>query len=374
MEVMRFDRLARALATASRRQIVQCLSGAVLGGALSALEPDAADVLAACTGCRRCGERCCKAGSACRARTCVRPCATSRCGRFPGGCTLFPADNVWRARVDGLPVHPRSDAYVASIGRDTGLHPDFGSGLYQGKPIGIPFASVPGSQRRVKIRFTEYGGESDPGPYPIPLDAPIEGGPCGDGDRHVLVVDRERCILYELYHARPRGDGGWDAGSGAIFDLSSNALRRNGWTSADAAGFPILPGLVSYEEVAAGKIAHALRFTADVTQDAFVWPARHEAGSTSDTNVPPMGQRFRLKAGFDTRGFSRENRVILTALKTHGMFLADNGGDWFLSGAPDPRWNNDDLHELQERVHGRDFEAVDGTFLKVSDGSGQVKA
>ena len=374
MESQPLDRLFRAVSGTSRRQIMQRLSAALATGALAVLDLDAAGVRAACAGCRRCGQRCCKTGSACRAQTCVRPCSTSRCGRFPGGCTLFPADNVWRARVDSLPAHPRSDAYVASIGRDTGLHPDFGSGLYQGKPIGIPFASVPGTQRRVKIRFTAYGDESDPGPYPIPLDAPIEGGPCGDGDRHVLVVDRERCLLYELYHARPRGDGGWDAGSGAVFDLRSNTLRRNGWTSADAAGFAILPGLVSYEEVAAGAIAHALRFTAERTQDAFVWPARHQAGSTSDKNVPPMGQRFRLAAGFDTRGFSRVNRIILTALKTYGMFLADNGGNWFLSGAPDSRWNNDDLHELQERVRGRDFEAVDGEALQVRDSSGQVKA
>jgi len=262
---------------------------------------------------------------------------------------------------------------VNSIGPDTGLHPDFGS-EFLGKPIGIPFASVTGSQKGVMIRFTEFGDESDLGPYPIPPDAPIEGGPCGEGDRHVLVVDEDNCVLYELYHARPRSDGGWDAGSGAIFNLNSNALRQKGITSADAAGLPILPGLVQFEEVQAGMIAHAMRFTAEPTQAAFVWPARRKASNDTSSLLPPLGQRFKLKAEFDVGDFSPENQTILNALKTYGMFLADNGGDWFLSGVPDQRWDNDDLHTLQTGVHGRDFEAVDCSSLLDDEDSGQVKA
>ena len=269
-----------------------------------------------------------------------------------------------------MPLHPRSAAYVASIGLDTGLHPDFGSGQFDDRPIGIPFVSVPRTQPGVPVQFS-YADESDSGLYPIPDDAPIEGGIRGAGDRHILIVQEETCLLYELYDAAPRGDG-WSAGSGAIFDLRSNALRPAGWTSADAAGLAILPGLVRFAEVAAGAIPHALRFTAAPTREAYVWPARHEAGATLDPDVPPMGQRFRLKADFDVSGFSADNQVILTALKTYGMLLADNGGDWFLSGVPDERWNNDDLHELKQGVHGRDFEAVDGASLMVDLNSGQA--
>jgi hypothetical protein len=305
--------------------------------------------------------------------SCSLGCDSSRCGRVPAGCPILPADNIWNTPVDSLPVDARSDAYVRSIGRDGGLHPDFASGLFEGEPIGIPFVVVPGSQPLVSIVFTASGDESDPGPYPVPADAPIEGGSCADGDRHVLVVQEETCVLYELFNARPRPDGSWNADSGARFDLTSNALRPAGWTSADAAGLPILPGLVRREEIEQGAISHALRFTARRTRESYVWPARHEAGQTNDPDVPPMGQRFRLKANVDLSGFSPTNQIILQALKTYGMFLADNGGDWFLSGAPDDRWDNDDLHELQTSIHGSDFEAVDCSSLMSDPDSGKAK-
>ena len=303
---------------------------------------------------------------------CTLGCTTSVCGRVPEGCTLFPQTNVWNTPIDTLPRDARSDAYVASIGQDTGLHPDFASGLYEGQPIGIPFVTVPGSQPPVAIAFTDAGDESDPGPYPIPPDAPIEGGSCAEGDRHVIVVQEETCILYELFDAHPQPDGSWQAYGGAQFYLSSNTLRPAEWTSADAAGLPILPGLVRYEEIAAGVIPHALRFTAELTQEAYVWPARHQAGATTDPDVPPMGQRFRLKAEVALGDFSPANQIILQALKTYGMLLADNGSNWFLTGTPDDRWDNDDLHVLQERIHGRDFEAVDCSSLIGDPDSGEV--
>lgn len=300
---------------------------------------------------------------------CVTPCTSTICGTFPAGCPLLPADSIWNTPVNTLAPDGKSADYITSIGRDTGLKADFGAGLYDGGPIGIPFAYVGNGQAGVSVSF-QYANESDPGPYPIPSDAPIEGGTCSSGDRHILIVNADTCVLYEVYNATPQGSG-WHAGSGAIFDLRSNALRPAGWTSADAAGLPILPGLVRYEEVAAGVINHALRFTADVTRTEYVWPARHQAGSTSSSNAPPMGQRFRLNAGFDISGFSTTNKVILTALKTYGMFLADNGSDWFLSGVPDDRWDNDDLRQLQDGVHGRDFEAVDCSSLMADPNSGQ---
>jgi len=253
------------------------------------------------------------------------------------------------------------------------MHPDFGSGTWDGGPIGIPFVTVPGAQAFVPIIFTLYGDESDAGPYPVPSDAPIEGGSNSTGDRHVLVVDSGNCTLYELYYAFPQADGSWQAGSGAVYNLSSDALRPANWTSADAAGLPILPGLVRYDEVAAGAINHALRFTVPRTRNTYLWPARHYASSSTDATLPPMGQRFRLNASFDTSGFSAANRVILTALKTYGMFIADNGSAWYLSGAPDDRWDNNDLHALQTGVHGSDFEAVDESSLLVSANSGQAR-
>lgn len=308
-----------------------------------------------------------------RKQRCSFGCTTSPCGTVGAACPLFPDDHIWNARVDDLPSHSNSAAYIASIGEDTGLHADFGSGLYEGRPIGIPFVRVPANQPRVRVSFTSAGDESDPGPYPIPPDAPVEGGSCAGGDRHVLVVQEGSCLLHELYDARRRADGSWQAYSGAQFDLRDYALRPETWTSADAAGLAILPGLVRYEEIEAKEIRHALRFTASTTRDDYVWPARHQAGATSDPDVPPMGQRFRLKAEVDISGFSETNQIILLALKSYGMMLADNGSDWFLSGVPDDRWDNDDGRELRQRIHGRDFEAVDVTSL-ISDNpdSGQI--
>ncbi len=289
-----------------------------------------------------------------------------------GGCPVFPANNVWNTRVDTLPVDPSSATYVNTIGATAGMHPDFGAGLWDGGPIGIPFVAVPATQPFVPITFIWYGDESDPGPYPVPADAPIEGGSASTGDRHVLVVDSGNCTLYELYYAWPQPDGSWQAGSGAVFDLNSNALRPDGWTSADAAGLPILPGLVRYDEVAAGTIQHALRFTVPQTRQAYLWPARHYASSSTSLSVPPMGQRFRLKSTFNISGFSAPNQVILTALKRYGMFVADNGSAWYLSGVPDERWDNSDLHNLQTGVHRSDFEALDESSLMVDPDSAQV--
>ena len=278
------------------------------------------------------------------------------------GCPVFPADNHWNLRVDRLPVHPRSDAIVRSIGAGDTVHADFGSGRWEGAPIGIPYTTVRRGQRRVPVSF-EYASESDRGRYPIPPRAPIEGGRGSDGDRHVIVVDRARCTLYELFDAHPIGGGArWRAGSGAIFDLRSNRLRPRGWTSADAAGLPILPGLARYPEVRRGRITHALRFTASRTRRAFVYPARHFASDLTDPDLPAMGQRLRLKRGFDISGFPRQSRVVLRALKRYGMILADNGSSWYVSGAPHPGWDNDDLHSLHD-VPGRAFEVVDTSRL-----------
>ncbi len=275
-----------------------------------------------------------------------------------GPCPLLPANNIWNTPVEALPVDPRSDDYVDSIGRDTGLHPDFGAGLWNGGPIGIPYTTVLSVQPLVTVTF-DYWEESDPGPYPIPPDAPIEGGPGSDGDRHVLVVEVDNCVLYEMWYAWPQPDSSWHAGSGAVFGLNSNDLRPDGWTSADAAGLPILPGLVRYDEVASGEIRHALRFTAPRTRRAYVWPARHFASPYTDPTLPPMGQRFRLRADFDTSPYSPEVQVILVALKRYGMLLADNGSAWYISGVPDERWDNDTLVGELATIQGDDFEAVD---------------
>jgi hypothetical protein len=278
------------------------------------------------------------------------------------GCPVFPADNHWNLRVDRLPVHPSSDAIVRSIGASDNMHADFGSGRYEGAPIGIPYRSVPRRQRRVPVSF-DYAAESDRGRYPIPRRVPIEGGRRSDGDRHVIVVDRSRCRLYELFDAHPLNGGRrWHAGSGAIFNLRSNRLRPRGWTSADAAGLPILPGLARYPEVRRGRIDHALRFTAPRTRRAFVYPARHFASSLTDPDLPAMGQRLRLKRGYDVSGFPRQSRVVLRALKRYGMILADNGSSWYVSGAPHMGWDNDDLHSLHD-VPGRAFEVVDSSRL-----------
>ncbi len=288
------------------------------------------------------------------------------------GCEVFPADNIWNVPVDSLPLDPSSAAYIETIGAEIGLHPDFGSGVWppgSESPIGIPWVDVPGDQEPVPMVFL-YEDESDPGPYPFPPDAPIEGGPDSDGDRHVLVLDRDACVLYEVYRAFP-GDASWFCDSGAIFDLSSHALRPETWTSADAAGLPILPGLVRHEEVAAGEIRHALRFTVPETRRAYVWPARHFASDLTGPEYPPMGQRFRLRQDFDLAGFSPPVQVILEALKRYGMMLADNGSAWFISGEPNELWDNDVLAELGQ-VLGSDFEAVDVSSLIIDSDSGQA--
>lgn len=294
-------------------------------------------------------------------------------GKAPdlAGCAVFPSDHIWNTPIASLPVDKNSSLYISTIGADRNFHPDFGSGLYEGQPIGIPYTVVSGSQAKITVEF-DYADESDAGPYPIPSDAPIEGGAKGDGDRHVLVVDKDACILYELFYAYPQQDGSWTASSGTVFNLKDYALRPEGWTSADAAGLPILPGLVRYEEVAADEIAHAIRFTAPQTRRAYVWPARHQASSLTDERYPPLGQRFRLKATFDISGFSPEIQVILQAMKTYGIILADNGSSWYLSGAPDERWDNDVLRELKQ-LTGSDFEAVDVSSLMIDKNSGKAQ-
>jgi hypothetical protein len=287
----------------------------------------------------------------------------------PNGCTVLPADSIWNTPVDQLPVSPSSSTYVNRIGATSPLHPDFGSGTYNGGPIGIPFVTVPGTQTQYTATFL-YADESDPGPYAIPLNAPIEGGSSSTGDRHAISIDINNCILYELFNAFPQ-TASWKADSGAIFNLGSNALRPATWTSADAAGLPIFPGLIRYDEIAAGEIRHALRFTVPSTQKAYVWPARHYASSITDATYPPMGARFRLKASFDISGFSQTNQIILRALKKYGMMLADNGSAWFISGAPDSRWDNTDLHILTS-ITGSAFEAVDVSPLMIDPNSGQA--
>jgi hypothetical protein len=272
------------------------------------------------------------------------------------GCPIFPANNPWNERVDTLPVAANSAQLIASIGLDTGLHPDFGSGLYDGQRIGIPFDVVSKATPRSHVTF-DYSDESDHVAYPIPKTVHIEGG----SDRHALLVDKSSCRLYELFDLT-RTASGWHAGSGATWNLRSNAVRPAGWTSADAAGLPIFPGLARYDEVARGVIDHALRFTVEHTRRAYVYPARHYASSSDDPSLPPMGLRVRLKASVDISGFPRQARIVLQALKTYGMILADNGSNWYISGAPDPRWSNDALHTIG-RITGSDFEVVDTSSL-----------
>jgi hypothetical protein len=274
-------------------------------------------------------------------------------------CPVLPATNVWNKPIGSLPLRSNSKTIVNSIGTTSSLHADFGSGLWNGGPIGIPITVVDSTQPTSFVDFL-YEDESDPGPYPIPNDVAIEGGAAGsDGDRHALIVDADSCTDYELYALYPS----WSAGSGAIFDLASNALRPVGWTSADAAGLPILPGLVRYEEVAAGHIDHAIRFTVKRSRRAYVYPARHFASSLTSTALPPMGLRLKLRRKFPISGFPPQARVVLQALKRYGMIVADNGSSWYLSGAPDPRWDNDQLHTLG-RVKGSDFRVVDTRSLR----------
>lgn len=288
-----------------------------------------------------------------------------------GGCPVLPSDNIWNTRVDRLPVHPRSQQFVAAIGATATLHPDFGAATYNGGPIGIPYVIVPQNQPLVPISFT-YASESDRGPYPIPPNPPIEGGAASDGDRHVLIVQQGTCRLYEIFGAYPNNDGTWRGGSGAVFDLRSNALRPDTWTSADAAGLPILPGLVRYEEVAAGEIRHAIRFTAPDTRSAHVWPARHDASDLTDLRYPPMGQRFRLRASVDLTPFSPQTRVVLRAMQQYGMILADNGSPWFIGGVPHPSWDDDALVRELRLLHGSDFEAIEVAGVQIDPNSGQA--
>jgi hypothetical protein len=289
--------------------------------------------------------------------------ASAHALRLPSApaCPIFPAANSWNQRVDDLPVAPDSAQLIASIGLSAGLHADFGSGTWDGGPIGIPFDVVTSRTPTSRVAF-QYADESDRVGYPIPKTVHIEGGRSSTGDRHAILVDRSSCRLYELYALHPKPGGGWRAGSGAVWNLRSNRLRPAGWTSADAAGLPIFPGLARYDEVARGVIDHALRFTAPRTRRAYVYPARHFASDSDDPALPPMGLRVRLKASFDISGFPPQARVVLEALKRYGMILADNGSPWYVSGAPSPRWSNDDLHSLG-RVTGADLEVVDTSSL-----------
>ena len=291
----------------------------------------------------------------------------------PIGFRLFPSDNAWNTDISAYPVQRDSATYIAAMGGGTEVHPDFGT-VWNGAPNGIPYVLVRGTQPKVPITFY-YADESDPGPYPIPIDAPIEGGPNSTGDRHILTLDVDNKLLYEVYDARYNvAAARWEAGSGAIWNLNSNASRPAGWTSADAAGLPMLPGLVRYDEVASGEITHALRFTVAETQRAYVYPATHFASDSTDRRLPPMGLRIRLKANYDISGFPPEVQVILRAQKKYGMIVADNGGPFYISGAPDPRWNDEALHAISQ-VRGSDFEVVEttGTATLPQPPSGEPK-
>jgi len=310
-------------------------------------------------------------------------------GKALAACPIFPADNIWNTPVAQLPVDSRSSAYIASIGSSTGLHPDFGSGTWNGGPIGIPYATVGGAQSRVPVSF-DYADESDPGPYPIPPNVPIEGGPNSTGDRHVLVMDTTNCKLYELWDSHPQADGSWRAGSGAVFALGSNALRTATWTSADAAGLPILPTRPACRSCPVWRAARKSPPARFATRCASPLPAPRKNSfgrpattlrrspirtcrRVTDPNVPPMGQRFRLKASFDISGYSPQTQIILAALKTYGMFLADNGSNWYISGSPGSCWDDDRLVSELRTVTGSAFEAVDQSGLMVSADSGQAK-
>ncbi len=279
--------------------------------------------------------------------------------RVPGTphCTVFPKTNPWNRRVDRLPVAKNSAAVIASIGAGTGLHADFGSGLWEGSPIGIPFDVASRTTKRSRVGF-EYADESDKVGYPIPKGVHVEGG----SDHHALLLDRDACRLYEL-GGLAKGGGRWHAWAGATWSLRSNRVRPAGWTSADAAGLPIFPGLARYDEVRRGLIDHALRFTVQRSRRAYLYPARHYASNLTDPSLPPMGLRVRLKASFDVRPFPRQARIVLVALKRYGMLVADNGSNWYISGAPNTGWSNDQLHTLG-RVKGYDFEVVDTSKLR----------
>jgi hypothetical protein len=270
------------------------------------------------------------------------------------GCPILPPEDPLNQEIAGAPVTPNSAAYVASIGLSAHLHPDFGTN----PTYGIPYTVVGPQQAKVPIKFTAYGAESNPGPYPIPPHAPVEGGgKNGHGDKHVLVLQEGSCMLYELYGAHHRGRG-WSAASGAVFNLRSDALRPEGWTSADAAGLPIFPLLARYPDVASGQIDHALRVTVPETQAGYIHPATHFASDSSDPSLPPMGLRLRLKASYSLAGFDGESLVILEALKRYGLIVADNGSPWFITGAPNAHWNDENLEQIKQ-VPGSEFEAVE---------------
>jgi hypothetical protein len=275
-------------------------------------------------------------------------------GRGTGGCSVFPKSSPWHEKVADLPVSPLSNEYIASIGADLNLHPDFG----HERAYGIPYAVVPAGQPKVAIHFTAYGSQSNPGPYPIPAGAPVEGGQSASGDRHVIVLAQGTCKLYELWDAYPQADGSWDAGSGAVFNLRSDRLRPNGWTSADAAGLSIFAGLIRYDEIKRGYINHAIRFTVPETQAGFIHPATHFASSSTNPDLPPMGLRLRLESSYPIATFPRTDRIILQAMKTYGLIVADNGSPWFFQGATDPRWNDNVLDALKT-VPGSAFQVVE---------------
>jgi hypothetical protein len=317
------------------------------------------------------GTTCCGPPGMIRALTlsvvCVLTAGAADGQQMIGRCSVLPADNIWNTPVDTLPVLSNSGSMVNTIGASRGFHADFGASMPDGRPIGIPFVTVPGTQTKYPGTF-RYRAESDTGPYAVPLNAPIEGGSHATGDRHAIALDVDNCILYELYRAFPHSSS-WTADSGAIFDLKSNALRPSTWTSADAAGLPILPGLVTYDEVARGEIRHAIRFTAPRTRSEFVWPARHSASSLTGSQYPRMGERFRLKVSVDITPYPADVQVILRAMKKYGIMLADNGSAWYITGQPDPRWNDVRLHMLS-RLLGANFEAVDATVLRIDPNSG----
>jgi hypothetical protein len=294
-----------------------------------------------------------------------------RTNPIPGtACPMFPDDNYWHARVDRLPVHPLSDAWMSHMHSSINLHPDFGPAYgAQDVPYGIPLTVVDGAPR-VPVTF-DYAGESDAVTYPLGPDTLIEGGPASDGDRHALVVDSATCTLFETWDTR-HGKDGWTAGSGATWDLRSNALRPRTWTSADAAGLPILPGLLRWDEVSAGHVDHAIRFTTNVTRRAFIWPARHQAGSTNNVAFPPMGARFRLKSSYSTAGHSPEAVAVIEAMKKYGLVLADNGSPWYFQGTADSDWPATLIEELKG-IPASAFEAVDTSGMKVTSNSAATR-
>jgi hypothetical protein len=300
------------------------------------------------------------------------PAAAGRTGPPVAGttCHAFPANGFWHADVSRLPRHPHSSQWLSHMSTGRRLHPDFGPSYGAGPDYGIPVTVVAGTHPRVPVSF-DYAAESDRVRYPLGADTRVEGGRDSDGDRHTVVVDRSTCRLYETWATRESG-GRWSAGSGATWSLRSNALRPDGWTSADAAGLPLLPGLLRWNEVHAGYVDHAIRFTTDVTGRHHVWPARHDAGSTGSLAYPPMGARFRLRPTFPVAGYGPEARVVIAAMKRYGLVLADNGSPWFFQGEQDPRWPDRLVADLK-RIPADAFVAVDTRSLRVSDGSARVR-